>query len=203
MEVATLETVMFSGAASSDAEGEIVEYHWDFGDGMQASGAVSSHVFYHSGTYEVRLTVADDSGASSSASVNVTVRNQLPVAMSTGVNASAYVGDPLIFDGSKSSDSDGRIVVFGWDFGDGSTGNGTLVKHAFAQVGTYSVKLTVTDDSGGSSFTSMNVTIIKKPTTPTPTPAPSKGFIPGFEMAAVAAATAAVMVLAGSRRKRA
>jgi PKD repeat protein len=201
MVVTTLDTVMFSGAASSDAEGEIVQYHWDFGDGTQAAGAVASHVYYHSGVYEVRLTVQDDSGAASSTSINVTVKNQLPSAMSTGVNASAYAGDPLLFDGSKSSDSDGRIVEFSWDFGDGLTGNGSLVKHPFAQVGDYVVKLTVTDDSGGAAVTTMNVTILKKPTTPKPTPTPAKGFIPGFDIVAIAVAMATMMVLVNKRRK--
>ena len=201
MVVTTLDTVMFSGAASSDAEGEIVQYHWDFGDGTQAAGAVASHVYYHSGVYEVRLTVQDDSGSASSKSINVTVKNQLPSAMSTGVNASAYAGDPLLFDGSKSSDSDGRIVEFSWDFGDGLTGNGSLVKHPFAQVGDYVVKLTVTDDSGGAAVTTMNVTILKKPTTPKPTPTPAKGFIPGFDIVAIAVAMATMMVLVNKRRK--
>lgn len=200
MNVVTLENVLFSGAASSDAEGEIVQYHWDFGDGTQATGPVVSHVYYHSGVYEARLTVVDESGAASSTSINVTVRNQIPIAMSTGVNASAFAGDPLMFDGSKSSDSDGRIVDYKWDFGDGSIGNGSLVKYAFSSVGVYTVRLSVTDDSGGESTTNMTVTILKKTTPPTPQPTPARNFIPGFDIVTIAAAMATIIVLVQRRR---
>jgi PKD repeat protein len=92
-------------------------------------------------------------------------------------------------------------VEFSWDFGDGLTGNGSLVKHPFAQVGDYVVKLTVTDDSGGAAVTTMNVTILKKPTTPKPNPTPAKGLIPGFDIVAIAVAMATMMVLVNKRRK--
>jgi PKD repeat protein len=202
IETQTLENVVLSGAASSDAEGEIVQYSWDFGDGTQATGPVASHVYFHSGVYEVRLTVVDDSGAASSTSINVKVRNRLPTAMSTGVNASAYAGDPLNFDGSKSSDSDGRIVNYSWDFGDGSRGEGSLAKHAFLTAGEYVVRLTVTDDSGGSSVANMTVTILKKTTTPPTKNPPAKNFIPGFQLGAVAAAMTIMIALVSRRRYR-
>jgi hypothetical protein len=63
------------------------------------------------------------------------------------------------------------------------------------------VRLTVTDDSGGSAVTSMNVTILKKPTTPKPQPEPAKNFIPGFDIVAIAAAMATMMVLVERRRR--
>ena len=201
IEALTLENVVLSGAASSDAEGEIVQYSWDFGDGTQATGPVASHVYFHSGVYEVRLTVVDDSGAASSNAINVTIRNRLPNAMSTGVNASAYAGDPLNFDGSKSSDGDGRIVNYSWDFGDGSKGEGSLAKHAFSTAGKYIVRLTVTDDSGGASVANMTVTILKKTTTPPPKNPPAKSFIPGFDVVAIAAAMTIIMVLVEKRRR--
>jgi PGF-CTERM protein len=196
----TLEKVWFSGAASSDPDGEVVQYRWDFGDGTQASGPLVAHAYQHSGPYMVRLIVVDDSGATSSASVNATVENRLPVAALVGSNATAYAADPVMFDGSRSTDSDGRIVVYAWDFGDGSRDNGSLVNHAFALPGTYTVKLTVNDDSGGSSEANMTVTITKKTTNPTPKPVQNKAFIPGFEIAAALAAL--VVVAFAISRKR-
>jgi large repetitive protein len=201
IDTVTLDKVWFSGAASSDTDGEVVHYGWDFGDGTQASGALVSHIYQHSGLYTAHLIVTDDSGASNSTALNVTVRNRLPEAALSGANASQFAGDPLMFDGSRSTDSDGRIVQYFWDFGDSRTDNGTLISHIFDLPGTYSVKLTVTDDSGGASEANMTVTIIKK-STPEPTkPANNKGFIPGFE-GVLCAAALAVSLIAVARKKR-
>ncbi|WP_163931094.1 family 16 glycosylhydrolase [Paraferrimonas sp. SM1919] len=50
------------------------------------------------------------------------------------------------FDGSASSDSDGSISSYQWDFGDGNSSNGVSTSHTFSASGDYSVTLTVTDD---------------------------------------------------------
>mgnify|MGYP000483556759 CR=1 FL=1 len=54
------------------------------------------------------------------------------------------------FDGSASSDSDGSIVSYAWDFGDGNTATGSVASHNYIQTGSYTVSLTVTDDDGAS-----------------------------------------------------
>jgi len=58
------------------------------------------------------------------------------------------VGETLSFDGGGSSDSDGQIMGYTWDFGDGSTGNGMSVPHSYSAAGSYQVTLTVVDDEG-------------------------------------------------------
>ncbi|MBE3128800.1 MAG: PKD domain-containing protein, partial [Actinobacteria bacterium] len=50
------------------------------------------------------------------------------------------------FDGSSSSDEDGTIVSYSWDFGDGSTGSGVTVTHTYNAPGNYKATLIVTDD---------------------------------------------------------
>lgn len=61
------------------------------------------------------------------------------------------------FSGSGSTDSDGTIVSYDWDFGDGSTGDGVEASHTYAGNGTYPVTLTVTDDRGGTDTASREV----------------------------------------------
>ena len=60
------------------------------------------------------------------------------------------VGTPVHFDGTASSDPDGTIVSYGWDFGDDSTGTGPQPAHVYAVAATYMITLTVTDDGSAS-----------------------------------------------------
>ena len=58
--------ITFDGSDSTDPDGSIVQYSWNFGDGGRASGRVVTHTFNTWGTFSVRLTVLDDRGASGS-----------------------------------------------------------------------------------------------------------------------------------------
>ena len=63
------------------------------------------------------------------------------------------------FDGSDSSDADGTISSYEWDFGDGSTDSGAIVSRTYAAGSTYTVTLTVTDDDGATDLESKSVTV--------------------------------------------
>ena len=67
------------------------------------------------------------------------------------VLALGYAGTALSFDGSGSTDPDGTIASYAWDFGDGGTGSGPAPSHTYATAGLYTVSLTVTDNVGASS----------------------------------------------------
>jgi hypothetical protein len=67
--------------------------------------------------------------------------NEMPVAKATSSGERT-----IAFDGSGSSDPDGPVGSFAWDFGDGATGSGPKADHTYAKPGTYSAKLTVSDN---------------------------------------------------------
>ncbi|WP_199424898.1 PKD domain-containing protein [Actinotalea solisilvae] len=162
-QAATGLSLAVDGSGSSDADGTMVGYAWDFGDGGTGTGATASHVYAASGTYPVTLTVTDDRGATGTTSRSVTVTapaaNQAPVAAFTASPGVLSVG----VDGSTSSDPDGSVASWAWDFGDGGTATGATASHAYAAAGTYAVTLTVTDDDGASATTSQQVTVTAPP----------------------------------------
>jgi chitodextrinase len=75
--------------------------------------------------------------------------NKNPIAdASAGAPYQGFVGSPILFDGSKSYDPDGNITKWLWDFGDNTTNTGETVNHTYSKAGTYTVRLTVTDNEG-------------------------------------------------------
>ena len=64
------------------------------------------------------------------------------------LNNPVLVGKPVAFDGSTSSDPDGTISTYHWQFGDGTGASAIKPTHTFSAPGSYTVTLTVTDNDG-------------------------------------------------------
>lgn len=145
--------VNFDGSNSVDYDGEISSYVWNFGDGNTGRGMRPVHTYNESGVYDVSLTVTDNSGLQCNTNrdnIRVIVK-QPPVAKADKDQVTVCIGcaqDEVTFNASDSYDPDGDGLTFDWDFGDGATGKGVVVKHAYTKPGNYKVVLTVTDDSG-------------------------------------------------------
>lgn len=154
--------VNFDASGSSDSDGSIVSYDWDFGDGSTGTGQFASHTYANVGSFTATLTVTDDDGASDSTSAGITVNSVPNVAPTASFTADAAFGEApfdVNFDASGSSDSDGSIVGFAWDFGDGSFGNGQFASHQFGSAGVFNVGLTVTDNDGATDSASTTITV--------------------------------------------
>jgi PKD repeat protein len=154
------EVVYFNASESSDKDGTIVGYNWDLGDGSGASGINITHTYTSAGTYTVLLVVIDDSGNTGSASKTVPVgENESPTAAFDYSPVNPKVDEDIYFNASDSSDPDGTIESYEWDFGDNTTGTGETVTHRYSQDGQYKVYLRVTDDSGNTGSTSKTITV--------------------------------------------
>jgi PKD repeat protein len=146
------------GRASADADGRIASYAWRFGDGSTASGAQASHSYAAAGTYPVTLTVTDDEGLTGVSTTEVTVTAAPPVNEAPTASFTSTVKDlGVAVDGRASADADGQVASHSWAFGDGATATGSTATHTYAAAGTYSVRLTVTDDEGATATTVQSV----------------------------------------------
>ena len=150
--------VTFDAGSSTDPDGTIVSYSWDFGDGFRGTGVVVGHAFVASGRFSVVLTVTDNRQTSNAVSSDITV-DFPPIAALSSNRTTARPGVPIQFAAFASTDSDGTIVSYDWDFGDGQTAPGISATHAYTNNGTFTVRLTVTDDLGGLDTTSVTIHI--------------------------------------------
>jgi len=170
------ETVTFDASNSSDLNGNIVSYEWDYGDQTTGSGVNSTHAYSSEGIYTVTLTIIDNDGIADMATKLITVMPKPlpPEASFTFSPTSPEVGQIVTFDASNSSDPDGTIVNYFWSFGDGTTENqtgGVTTIHSYTSEGFYNVTLTVTDDDQLTNTTAKSITV-----SPPPKEAPEASF---------------------------
>ena len=139
---------------SSDVDGSIVAWSWNFGDGNTSSVQHPLHVYAAAGTFGVTLTVTDDQGAVDSTGQAVTVDTGAPV-NTPPVASFSYACSSLVctFDGTLSRD-DAGIASYAWDFGDGSGAVLAAPAHTYAAQGNYMVTLSVVDTAGANNSVS-------------------------------------------------
>ncbi|MBI5525227.1 MAG: PKD domain-containing protein [Deltaproteobacteria bacterium] len=159
------QVVTFDASLSADSDGSIASFAFDFGDGTAVAGVSSaSHAFASAGPYTVKVEVTDNDGAKATASVLIAVTaNAVPVASFTGPTT-AVVGEVATFDANGSTDADGQVVSYTFDFGeliDGGavTANAVVADHTYTAPGKYDVKLTVKDNDGAEGTVTRQITV--------------------------------------------
>jgi DNA/RNA endonuclease G (NUC1)/PKD repeat protein len=156
--------VTLSAAGSSDPDGDVLTYAWDFGDGSTGTGASPQHTYADNGTYVVTLTVSDPAGAEATATTSVTVFNVNPT-----VNAFAgasILAHQTYAGGGSFADPGADSWTATVDYGDGDgaqplalSGTGFNLSHTYDHAGTFTITVTVTDDDGGSGTRTATVTV--------------------------------------------
>ena len=154
--------VAFNSSASHDPDptGSIVSYSWNFGDLTALDTSPNPSHSYAAGTFTAVLTVTDDNGATATKSIVISSTvNVHPTSVANSNTTSGTAPLAVNFDSSGSTDPDGSITTYAWNFGDSSTGTGSAVSHTYAAAGTYNAVLTVTDNESATTASSP-VTIV-------------------------------------------
>jgi len=157
--------ITFDASPSKDEDGHVMDYEWDFGDGDISRGRIKTrHKYYDpsSGNFTVKLTVIDDNGAESTRSKIIKV-NEPPVAKFNYKPDMPNIGDNINFDASDSSDEDGKIVHYEWDFERGVSDEGVYVTHNYSAGGNFTVKLNVRDDNNATNAISAQIRVNRPP----------------------------------------
>jgi PKD repeat protein len=148
------QSITFDGSRSNDTDGTIVGYRWDWtNDGIYdtewSTSPITTHIYTAAGTYMVQLQVKDSDGFrdTDTAYANITSIQPLPPVADTEGPYSGLTYQNIHFDGSGSLGTDGIIVNYTWDFGDGTFGYLISPVHSYDSDGTFTVTLTVTDNN--------------------------------------------------------
>jgi PKD repeat protein len=150
--------VTFNGAASNDPDNNVpLTYAWDFGDGSTGTGVTPSHTYTTDGSYLVSLTVTDNKGlAGAAVTTPVSIANQAPV-VSAGQDITVFPGQTYQLNATWSDlGANDAPWTYTINWGDGTSEGGTKSTqtavtggHGYAQAGTYTATVTVTDKDGG------------------------------------------------------
>jgi PKD repeat protein len=159
-------TYTFTSLAT-DPDSGIKRYSWSFGDGGSASSSsnTATHKYNVEGAFTIVLTITDTQGNETICTQAVTIAppaaNLPPTCSFTVSPASGGPAQNFSFNASGSSDPDGTITNYSWDFGDASPlASGVTANHTYGGLPTtYVVTLAVTDDSGASTTCSNSVTV--------------------------------------------
>jgi PKD repeat protein len=157
----------FDALGSSDTDGTIVGYRWDFtNDGTYDTGWLTSATTTHSysaiGTYTVNLQVKDNAGGTDNDTASATITSEGGAIPTADVNGlySGYVNHPVTFSSSGSiGGSEGTIVSWYWTFGDGTVSSQQNPTHAYTSSGTFTVTLKVTNNYGQTDTDTTSATI--------------------------------------------
>ncbi len=172
------QTITFNGSASYDPDPDdtVEEYWFKWGDDSDTgwiNSSVQYHLYYAPGTYTVNLWVKDSAGKESEVSDSVVITvtdnmavNQPPEAALTASEQDVDLGSTVTFDATGSTDADGYVAEYFFDYGDGkNTGwiEQSIKSHKYLEKGEYTAKLQVKDDEGEiSTNTAMVVVSVTK-----------------------------------------
>ncbi len=174
----------------SDADGFIVNYTWNFGNGNYSYGKNVTYKYADNGIYTVKLVVYDDDGAKAEVEKQIEVLNVEPTALFKIDPSKPRENEKVTFDASLSYDADGSIVNYTWDFNSDGIADayGMEVIYKFDKKGKYLVTLTVIDNDGAKDNYQILVDVKEKER------------VPGFEFIIIIVASAILVFMKRYRK---
>jgi PKD repeat protein len=144
--------IELNASESSDPDGEIRAYRWDLNNDSEyeADESATTVSYEDNGTYPVTLAVTDNNGATRRVSRDLSVLNRAPNATGKVRTKTPVVGQPVTFTAAGSSDPDGQVEQWQWQFGsdDMFDASGAVVDATFDEPGRHIARITVIDDDG-------------------------------------------------------
>ena len=134
-------------------------YFWDFSDGITSILSNPSKAFLNAGTYNVKLVVSSSNGCKDSLTKTVTVLEKPTAAFV--LNSSATCTSSLTISPTNNSTGIGNSYI--WYFGDGTTSALTNPTKTYTTIGTYTIKLVVTNGNGCKDSTEKSITFSTAP----------------------------------------
>lgn len=153
--------VNFSATGSTDPDGSLTAYAWDFGDGSSSTQTHPSHTYTAPGPFVAHLTVTDNAGSQTTQAILVqaVAANQPPIAVAEANPASGPAPLNVTFTAEKSYDPDGPIGNMTWTYHDGSYSYGATGYYTYDEPGVYIVTLTVYDSQNATGVDTVTVTV--------------------------------------------
>ncbi|HEX6332629.1 MAG TPA: PKD domain-containing protein, partial [Flavisolibacter sp.] len=138
--------IFFNDASATDGSHPIVQWTWNYGDGVIDSNASLPyhHVYGSPGVYPVLLTVKDSYGCTDALTIPAAVTVTKPLAQFTVADTAFCTNTTVQFNNTSS----GNNLQFNWNFGDGTTSTVASPAHSYTSAGIYTVTLIATDASG-------------------------------------------------------
>jgi PKD repeat protein len=170
-DIYSLTSVQFSASGSTDTDGEIVSYLWDFGDSTPAEVGTDTitHTFTDNGIFLVSVILLDEDGCTyheddplthqAKDTYSVGILNTPPTAVLEASPTVVTLGEAIYFNASDSDDPDGSIETYLLEMDDGRSWALSAVTYTYETTGSYTVTLTVTDDDGDEGTTTVDVIV--------------------------------------------
>ncbi len=138
--------IQFNDSSSSDGRHPIVQWRWNYGNGVidSATAGPFQHRYSEAGLYVIKLTVTDDFGCTDSAAGTAPVVIAQPVVSFLISDSAMCTGKNIRFTNTTTA----SMPAYQWSFGDGGRSTLTNPLYAYPAEGLYSVKLVVTDRYG-------------------------------------------------------
>ncbi len=157
----TNNSVSFYDESTIDADSEIVEWFWEFGDGTTSNLINPVHSYESTGEFDVQLTVTSVYGCSNTSEAQTIFIFPLEADFTA---SSVCPNDTVFFTNTSDAADILELDIWEWDFGDGGTGSSTDETHIYTVAGDYEIELIGTTIQGCKDTATQTITIYPAPT---------------------------------------